>query len=112
MKENNTNDFDINKEDLMVKTYDVVEYLNSEEKCNAYLQTVLEEDGIESFQEALLDVAKAKMISELANKTGFTYQQIYEELTKHTPMSNDTLSSILKVLHINSDNSSSFTATL
>ena len=54
---------------IKTKKFDASEYLDSPEMIQEYLQVILEENGIEGFQRALGDVAKAQGMTEIAKKT-------------------------------------------
>lgn len=53
-----------------LKPFDIAEYLDSEEMIAAYLSEVLETGDTNEFISALGDVARARGMTELAEKTG------------------------------------------
>ncbi len=79
---------------LKIKSFDSSEYLDSPEMINEYLQVMLEENGIEGFQYALGNVAKAQGMTEISRKTNLSRQNLYKALT---PGSSPKFETIKKV---------------
>lgn len=79
------------------KTYDVAEYLKSEEDMAAYLGACFEEAGEDAtlIAAALGDIARAKGMTDIAEATGLTREGLYKTLSKD---GNPSFSAILKVL--------------
>lgn len=65
---------------LTVSKWDASKFLDSPEIIKEYIQIMLEENGIDGFQRALGDVAKAKGMSEIARKTDLSLQNLYKAL--------------------------------
>lgn len=78
--------------------FDVAEYLDSEEMIAAYLSSILEDGTTEEFITALGDVARAKGISELADKTGLGRESLYKTLSGHSKPRFDTIIKITRAL--------------
>lgn len=70
-----------------VKTsrFDVAEYLTDETLINAYLNEILADGMPSEFIQALNDVAKAKGMNELAEKTGIRRESLYKTLRSEKP---------------------------
>ena len=70
-----------------VKTsrFDVAEYLTDETLINAYLNEVLSDGAPSDFIQALNDVARAKGMNELAEKTGIRRESLYKTLRSEKP---------------------------
>jgi probable addiction module antidote protein len=76
--------------------FDVSEYLDSEEMIAAYLEECLEEGGIELFQKALGDVARAKGVSDISQATGISRPGLYKALSGE---GNPGFATVDKILH-------------
>lgn len=78
--------------------WDVVDHLKTEADVAAYLEAAMEEAGDDAaFIAAVLgDIAKARGIMELAEKTGMTRAGLYKALS---PDGNPSFSTILKITH-------------
>ncbi|TCK01423.1 putative addiction module antidote protein [Volucribacter psittacicida] len=66
---------------IELKVFDTAEYLDSEEMIAAYLTEVLEEGDVNEFLSALGEVAKARGMTELAEKTGLGRESLYKALS-------------------------------
>ena len=62
--------------------WDASKFLDSPEMMKEYLQVMLEENGIDGFQRALGDIAKAQGMSEIARKTNLSRQNLYKALSQ------------------------------
>ena len=71
--------------DIKISPFDVAEYLTDETLINAYLNEVLAEGVPSEFIQALNDVAKAKGMNELAEKTGIRRESLYKTLRSEKP---------------------------
>lgn len=78
--------------------FDPAEYLDSEEDMQLYLQIALEENGIKGFQHALGVVARAKGMTELAEKTGLGRQNLYKALSDTANPKLETIAKIVEAL--------------
>lgn len=70
---------------IKTSTFDVAEYLTDETLINAYLNEVLADGMSSEFIQALNDVAKAKGMNELAEKTGIRRESLYKTLRSEKP---------------------------
>ncbi|MGP5503881.1 addiction module antidote protein [Psychrobacter celer] len=70
---------------IKTSRFDVAEYLTDETLINAYLNEVLTDGTPSEFIEALNDVAKAKGMNELAEKTGIRRESLYKTLRSEKP---------------------------
>lgn len=77
------------------RTYDVVEFLRSEEDLHAYLDAALEEDDPALFAAALGDIARARGMTKLARDTGLGRESLYKTLSAE---GNPELATVFKVL--------------
>ena len=79
------------------KTYDVADYLKTDEKMALYLEACFEEAGDDAafIAAALGDIARAKGMSDIAAATGLTREGLYQTLSKN---GNPSFSAILKVM--------------
>jgi probable addiction module antidote protein len=83
--------------EMSFKSYDVADYLKSEEDMAAYLEACFEEAGDDAtmIAAALGDIARAKGMSAIAAETGLTREGLYRTLSKD---GNPSLSAVLKVM--------------
>jgi probable addiction module antidote protein len=81
-----------------LRKFDPANYLKSEKDVAFYLNACLEEGGDDpAFVAAALgDIARAKGISDLAEKTGMTRAGLYKALGKD---GNPSFGAVLKVVH-------------
>ena len=71
--------------DIKISAFDVAEYLTDEALINAYLNDVLTDGEPSEFIQALNDVARAKGMNELAQKTGIGRESLYKTLRSEKP---------------------------
>ncbi|HMN12106.1 MAG TPA: putative addiction module antidote protein [Bellilinea sp.] len=81
----------------MIKTtrWDPVEHLKSQKDIVAYLQAAIEDGDSTVITAALGDVARAKGMTEIADKTGLGRTSLYKALSED---GNPELTTILKVI--------------
>lgn len=86
------------KTTLHTAPYDAAEFLRDEADCVAYLQAVMDEDGVteKNIAAALGDIARARGMAQLARETGLAREALYRSLS---PEGNPSLSTLLKVTH-------------
>jgi probable addiction module antidote protein len=79
------------------RSYDVADYLKSEEDMVAYLEACFEEAGDDAafIAAALGDIARAKGMTDIAVATGLTREGLYRTLSKD---GNPSFSTVLKVM--------------
>jgi probable addiction module antidote protein len=79
------------------KSYDVADYLKSEEDMALYLEACFDEagDDASTIAAALGDIARAKGMSDIATATGLTREGLYRTLSKD---GNPSFSAVLKVM--------------
>ena len=85
---------------MNIKTskFDASEYLDSPEMIKEYLQVMLEENGVDGFQRALGDAAKAKGMSDIAKKTHLGRQNLYKALSSNSSPKFDTVNKVVEAL--------------
>ena len=71
--------------DIKISRFDVAEYLTDETLINAYLNEALSDGAPSDFIQALNDVARAKGMNELAEKTGIRRESLYKTLRSEKP---------------------------
>ena len=84
--------------EVTVSKWDASEYLDSPEMMKEYLQVMLEENGIEGFQRALGDIAKAKGMTEIARETQLGRQNLYKALSADSSPRFDTVKKVVEAL--------------
>ena len=80
------------------KPFDISAHLQTEDNIRDFLDIMLEENGIEGFQQALGHVAKAKGMTEIANKTNLSRSSLYKSLTNSASPSLDTIDKVIHAL--------------
>ena len=70
---------------IKTSLFDVAEYLTDETLINAYLNEALSDGAPSDFIQALNDVARAKGMNELAEKTGIRRESLYKTLQSEKP---------------------------
>lgn len=88
----------ISAEECIITPYDVAEFLHNDEYYLVHLQVALEENGLKGLQKALGDVARARSMNDIAEKTGLSRQNLYKALSEEGNPSADTLLRVIKAL--------------
>jgi len=83
---------------VTIKEWDASEYLDSPEMMKEYLRIMLEENGIEGFQRALGDIAKARGMTEIAQKTKLSRQNLYKALSVSGSPKFETVKKVMDAL--------------
>ena len=78
-----------------LKTFDVVDFLNTDEEMQEYLNAAIEEVDPKFLFIALGDIARAKNISQLSRDTGISREGIYKALSGE---GNPTFNTIFKIV--------------
>jgi len=81
-----------------LKKFDITEYLGSEEDIAEYLSVVLEENDAAALAHALGNVARARGMSEIAEKSGLTREALYRALRPNTKPRLDTIHRVCAAL--------------
>lgn len=76
-------------------SWDVTEFLQSEEDIAAYLNAAIAEGDSRLVQVALGDVARARGMSEISKRTGLSRENLYRALSRD---GNPCMSTVEKVL--------------
>jgi probable addiction module antidote protein len=79
----------------MTRIWDAAEHLKTEGDMAAYLEAALEEGDAALFMAALGDIARAKGMTEIANKTGLGRESLYKALSAD---GNPEFATVLKVV--------------
>ncbi len=83
------------KEDLKTSRFDVVNYLETEDEIQAYLEAAAEDGDVDELLEAINIAAKARGIAELAKKMGVNRTSLYKSLNGSVKPSFETVSKAL-----------------
>jgi probable addiction module antidote protein len=75
--------------------WDVTEHLNSDEAIAAYLDAIFEEGDPKLMAAAIGDVARARGMTEIAERTGLSRESLYRALSKD---GNPEMATVLKVM--------------
>lgn len=87
------------KEELGITTFDIAEYLDNDELIALYLAETLKDGTEAEFIQALNDVARAKGMNEIAQKSGIQRESLYQTLSSSKPRF-ETIRKILNALNI------------
>ena len=83
---------------MELQPFDASEFLDSPEIMQEYLQVMLEENGIEGFQKALGDVAKAQGMAKIAKKANLSRQNLYKALSADSAPKFETIKKVVEAL--------------
>ena len=83
---------------LKTKSFDVAEYLETEEDIKMFLQAALEDGTTQDFIRALNTVARAIGMTEVAKKAGVTRASLYKSLAEEGKPQFATISKVTKAL--------------
>ena len=86
------------KRKIKIKEFDVTEYLDSEEAISEYLSIVLEENNPAALAKALGSVARARGMTDIAEKSGLTREALYRALRPNTKPRLDTINRVCAAL--------------
>jgi probable addiction module antidote protein len=75
--------------------WDVTEHLDSEEAIAAYLDAVFEDGDPKLIAAAIGDVARARGMTEIAEKTGLSRESLYRALSRD---GNPEMATVLRVM--------------
>jgi len=78
------------------RAWDAAEHLESDEDMAAYLGAALQAGDTGLIAAALGDIARARGMTEIAQKTGLGRESLYKALS---PAGNPALGTVLKVVH-------------
>jgi len=92
---NNNNRIQITDDEITLQKWDVVEHLKTEEDMAMYLEAALEENDPAFIASVLGDIARAKGMTQIAEKTGLGRTSLYKALSAN---GNQEFSTILKVI--------------
>ena len=82
----------------VISDFDASEYLADEQMMKEYLQVMLDENGTDGFIKVLDDIAKAKGMTDIANKANLGRQNLYKALSAgHAPRF-DTIKKVVEAL--------------
>lgn len=80
------------------KPFDPADYLSSEEDIVEYLKIWMEDGSPQEIARAIGDVARSRGMSEIARKTGFGRQALYNALSGNGNPTLETLLGVLRAL--------------
>jgi probable addiction module antidote protein len=80
---------------ITTRKWDTSEYLDSPEMIREYLNAAFEEGDCELILEAIGNVAKARGMTEIADKTGLSRQNLYKTLCSGASPKFDTIQRVI-----------------
>jgi probable addiction module antidote protein len=80
--------------------WDVTEYLDSDERIAGYLDAVFEDGDPALIKAAIADVARAKGMTEVAQKSGISRAGLYKALSENGNPSFETMAAIMKAIGV------------
>ena len=81
-----------------LKKFDVVDYLKTEKDIATYLSAVLEDGDPALFVAAIGDIARAKGMTEIANRSGVTRESLYRALKVEARPRFETVTLVVQAL--------------
>ena len=84
---------------MTITQFDIAEYLTDDETIAAYLAEILQDGNDEEFIAALNDIARAKGMNEIAQKSGISRESLYQTLSSKKP-SFENVRKILQAINI------------
>ena len=85
---------------MELKTFDVIDFLDSDEALVEYLNLALAENDPRYFAKALGNVARAKGMSSISEASGLGRQSLYRALSSEGNPRIDTLFRVLETLNL------------
>ncbi len=86
--------------EITIREYDSVNYLDSEEMIAEYLSACLEDSNPDLFLMALGNVAKARGMTQLAKDTGLSRESLYKTFSPGTKPRFETILKISRALGV------------
>ncbi|MBU0480268.1 MAG: putative addiction module antidote protein [Proteobacteria bacterium] len=83
---------------VTTRKWDASEYLDNPEMIHEYLKAAFEEGDSELLMVAIGNVAKAKGMSEIANKTQLSRQNLYKALSPNSSPKFETVKKVVEAL--------------
>jgi len=85
---------------ILAKTsrFDVTEHLDDEEAIAEYLNAVLEEDDFDLYLTALSDIARARGMTVVAEKSGLGRESLYKALAPGAHPRFETIEKVIRAL--------------
>lgn len=83
---------------LKTERWDVNEFLDSEEKVNAFIEAAFEDGDPVIIKKALGEVARARGMSAIARDAGVTREALYKALSENGDPRLSTLTGVMKAL--------------
>jgi probable addiction module antidote protein len=83
-----------------LKSFDIADYLDSEEVISEYLTAALEDPNPDVFLMAVADVAKAKGMSHVASEAGLGRESLYKAFAPGAKPRYDTVLKVLRALGV------------
>ena len=81
-------------------TFEIADYLDSDEMIAEFLAAAIEDDNPEVFIAALGHVAKAKGMSEIARESGLGRESLYKALKEGAKPRYETVAKVLSALGV------------
>ena len=78
--------------------FDIVDYLDSEQAINAYINVVLDENDPDQLLEALRDIARARGMAQVAADAGLGRESLYKALSPGAKPRFDTIMKVMQAL--------------
>ena len=83
-----------------LQTFDITEYLDSEEAIAEYLSQVLEDGDTDEFIRAIGHIAKAKGMAQIAKDTGLGRESLYKAFRPNAKPRFDTVMKVMNAFQI------------
>ncbi|PJG85720.1 addiction module antidote protein [Conservatibacter flavescens] len=86
---------------IEVKPFDITEYLDSEEAISEYLSQVLANGDSDEFIRAIGHIARARSMTDIAQKTGLGRENLYNALKSGSKPRFETVAKVIYALGLN-----------
>ena len=85
---------------MKTRSFDITEYLDSEEAIAEYLNQILEDGDTDELIAAIGNVAKAKGMTQIANAAGLGRESLYKAFSKGSKPRFDTVMKVMSAIGV------------
>ena len=83
-----------------LQTFDISEYLDSQEAIGEYLSQVLEDGDSDEFIRAIAHIAKAKGMAQISKDTGLGRESLYKAFQSNSKPRFDTVMKVMNAFKV------------
>ena len=85
---------------MKTRSFDITEYLDSEEAIAEYLNQILEDGDTDELIAAIGNIAKAKGMTQIANAAGLGRESLYKAFSKGSKPRFDTVMKVMAAIGV------------